>query len=95
MTDKQFKEDLVTLDIPFDDAEYPSIRSVNLKFKKLAKVKHPDKPGGTNEDFQKLIAAYRRVIEYLEKAPTDTVDKEDDDHFEKEFFMRSNFPKEN
>ena len=57
MMTKEFKEDLAILEIDCDNNENPSIRFVNLKFKRLALIKHPDKPGGTKEEFQVLINA--------------------------------------
>ena len=93
---QNIKEELKILDIECKEDEVLSIRSVNLKFKKLAKVRHPDKPGGTKEDFQMLLNAYRRVIKHLEEVHLEGNDIEvNDDHYEKEFFMRCNFPKEN
>jgi hypothetical protein len=88
------KEDLEVLDIESKVEETLSIQYVNQKFKQLAKIKHPDKPGGTKEDFQVLLNAYRRVIKYLEEVNAENI-VVNDDHYEKEFFMRSNFPKEN
>ena len=95
---QEYREDLVILEIDFDENENPSIRFVNLKFKKLALIKHPDKPGGTKEEFQVLINAYRRVIKYLEETDSQKANYDeanDEAHYEKEFFMRSNFPREN
>ena len=88
------KEDLEILNIELGKEEQLTIRFVNLTFKRHARIKHPDKPGGTKEEFQVLINAYRRVIKYLEEVKLDDI-VVNDDHFEKEFFMRSNFPKEN
>ena len=61
-----------------------------MKYKKLAKEKHPDKAGGNTEDFQVLQGAYRRVIHYLEGLLKD----EPYEDFEKDFFMKNNLTKE-
>ena len=96
MADEQINDDFRMLDISDDDRQNITIRCVHLKFKKLAKSRHPDKPGGTNEDFKALIGAYRRLIKHLEGGlSNESDDIEDDVHYEKEFFMRSNFPKQN
>ena len=38
---------------------------VTTKYKRMAKVVHPDK-GGNDCDFQELLNAYRRVVRYVE-----------------------------
>ena len=58
-----FKDDLKKLDIS-EDQELTK-RYVTGKYKKMAKILHPDKVGGTNEDFQELQLSYCRLIDYI------------------------------
>jgi hypothetical protein len=88
-TEEQLKKDLVTLSI--ETWDNLSIRFVTLKYKRLAKERHPDREGGNKGEFQDLQNAYKRVIAYLE----DAMDVEESDiDFEKEFFMKHNIMKE-
>jgi hypothetical protein len=93
MISESFKEDLALLEIVLEENKLPSLRFVNLKFKKLAKIHHPDK-GGKKEEFQIILNAYRSAVKHLEDVVNGEVE-DDDAHFEKEFFKRNNFPKEN
>ena len=86
MSESQLKKDCETLDI--EDIENITIKHVTAKYKKLAKLRHPDREGGTTEGFQVLQSAYKRVIRYLEQ--NDAID----DDYEKEFFMEHNVCKE-
>ena len=61
---------------------------MTAKYKKLAKLRHPDREGGTTEGFQVLQSAYKRIIRYLEQ--NDAID----DDYEKDFFMEHNVCKE-
>ena len=87
----QIKDDLEVLEI--DITQELNIRYVTLKYKKLAKVVHPDRKGGDKCKFQELLNAYKKVISYIE----DNMKNEDDmeeDNFEKDFFMKHNMMKE-
>ena len=84
-SEKQKKEDLAVFDIKEDT--HLSSEWLTSKFKKLAKIHHPDK-GGTKEAFQKLQNAYDRLTAMTEKCES----KETDSNYEKEFFKTSNFP---
>ena len=66
-TNEQFEKDLETLKIEIIDKCKITKRFVTAKYKRLAKITHPDKPGGVKELFQELLDAYRRVIKYLEE----------------------------
>ena len=85
----QLKKDLETLSI--ETWDNLTIRFVTLKYKRLAKERHPDREGGDKSEFQDLQNAYKRVIAYLEE----TMDVEETDiDFEKEFFTKHNIMKE-
>ena len=88
-TREQFEKDLETLKIERDENCKISKKFVTTKYKILAKVTHPDKPGGVKEVFQEILDAYRRIIKYIEDEEND--DSEAD--FEAEFFKRHNFMK--
>ena len=65
MTDNtQFKKDLETLTI--DENAVLTVKFVTAKYKKLAKIRHPDREGGITSEFQELQSAYKRVINFLE-----------------------------
>ena len=84
----QLKEDLAILGIK--PGSNLTSRLLTISFKKLAKIHHPDKSGGTKEAFQKLQNAYDRLTAMIEGVPDD----ESIDDYEKEFFKTSNFPLE-
>ena len=60
----------------------------------MARVRHPDKPGGNTIAFQELLNAYRRIIDYIEGNKRREAFEADDGDFETEFFMKHNFMKE-
>ena len=84
---EEIKDDLKVLGI--DISQEISKQFVTAKFRQLAKLKHPDKPGGNKEKFQLLDIAYKRIIQFIENV----TDKDNED-LETEFFMRNNFMKE-
>ena len=90
-SDYQLKEDLATLNI--HDGTNLTSSLVNAKYKKLAKVCHPDKKGGEKEAFQKLHNAYQRLIAMIDDNSSGDADTDVDD-YEKAFFTTSNFPLE-
>ena len=90
-SESQFKEDLVILDI--NDGTNLTSEFVTSKYKKRAKICHPDKKGGTKEAFQKLQNAYDRISAKIEDDLCGD-SKADDNDYEKEFFRTSNFPLE-
>ena len=88
---KQLKDDLKTLDIGENQILTKSY--VNSKYKKMAKIVHPDK-GGTDIDFQDLKNAYCRIIEYIENNQEKEAYEEEDNDYETEFFKKHNVLKE-
>ena len=69
------------------DEQVITKKYITAKYKRLAKITHPDKPGGDKEAFQELLNTYRRLIKYLEE------EKGAEDDFESEFFKKHNFMK--
>ena len=53
---------LVTLGFDKNIKELPKMREVMKKFYKLCLKTHPDKPGGSKEEFQKIEEAVKWVI---------------------------------
>ena len=84
----QFKQDLAVLEIKVGATL--TIRYVTEKFRRLAKIHHPDRPGGDKETFQKLHNAYLRLLATL----NDNLPENIDDIHIKEFFKKTNFPLE-
>ena len=85
MLNEQLIKDCETLDI--QDIEKLTVRCLTLKYKKLAKQRHPDREGGNTVDFQDLQNAYKRIIKHLEGDDEGVVGEDD---IEKEFFTKHN-----
>ena len=83
-------EDLKILDI--SEVEKITTRFVTMKFRRLAKQRHPDKAGGQKESFQELQEAYKRIIKYLEENMEEEAEYEED--YERDFFMKNNIMRE-
>ena len=63
----------------FEDptVELLKMKTIASQYRKMSRIKHPDKPGGRKEDFQKLKAAYERLGEIIENTPQEDLnDKE-------------------
>ena len=89
---EQFKDDLNLLDI--GEEQELTKRYVTGKYKKKAKLMHPDKLGGKKEDFQDLYNAYCRLLEYIEDNQTKEAYEEEEEDYETEFFKKHNVLKE-
>ena len=83
----EIKDDLAVLGI--DISQKITKEYVKAKFRKLAKLTHPDKKGGNTEHFQVLHNAFKKIIKFIEETSED-----EDLDFETEFFMKNNFMKE-
>ena len=80
--------------LQIDQTQNINVRFVTLKYKKLAKMRHPDKLGGTKCDFQKLSEAYKKVIKFLEETQKYEKFEQKERDFETEFFIKYNIMKE-
>ena len=85
---EQLKKDLEVMEI--SEVENLTTRFVTAKYRRLAKERHPDRDGGNTGVFQELQGAYKRIIRYLEELEN----YEEEEDFEKEFFMKNNIMKE-
>ena len=88
---EQFKDDLKMLEIGED--QNLTKRYVTGKYKKMAKIMHPDK-GGTKNDFQELQNAYNRIIKYIEEHQNKEAYEEEENDYKTEFFKKHNILKE-
>ena len=70
------------------------IKIIAKQFRKMSKVKHPDKPGGVTEEFQELRAAYEKLGDIITSSPQEDP-KDDEETNAREIFKRYNFAKEN
>ena len=86
-SENQVKLDLLTLEI--EEGRKLTSRVLTSAFKRLAKIFHPDKKGGTKEEFQNLQNAYNRLAAMVVDG-----NDESDENYEAEFFKKSNFPLE-
>ena len=91
-SNESIKEYLSILQI--DNGQVLTKSYVTAKYKKLAKIKHPDKQGGTKCAFQELSEAYKNVIKFIEKNQEYEKYEEQERDFETEFFMKNNIMKE-
>ena len=87
----QIKDDLALLEI--DENQELTIRYVTVKYKRLAKVVHPDRVRGDKCKFQEIQNAYKRIINYIEENQKMEDDIGEDD-YEKDFFVKHNIMKE-
>jgi DnaJ-class molecular chaperone len=51
-------------------ARCPKMKDIVRMFRRTALKKHPDKPGGSTQEFQKLQEAFRKAGQYLEEVKT-------------------------
>ena len=75
----------------------PKMKDVVKMFRRTALKKHPDKPGGSTQEFQQLQEAFRKAGQYLENAKMqkNVVEKEEEEDVEesaarklfKEFYL--------
>jgi hypothetical protein len=91
MMSEQVKKDMKTLRI--EDDQTLTTKFVTAKYKQLAKERHPDREGGSTEEFQELQNAYRRMINFIEETEGINVNEEETD-FETDVFMKNNVMKE-
>ena len=105
MKNQVISELLCVLEIDKDISNV-SIRDINVAFRRLALIVHPDKAEGGDISektaaFQKLRSAYERLKKYLEEnvqtkaADLQTNDEEEEDIFFKDNFDKFNFSSEN
>ena len=76
--------------LEIDSSQRLTIRYVTQKYKEIARMVHPDKPGGDTGEFQEILQAYRNIIQLLEN---DTESKNKEHDYETQFFMKNNFMK--
>ena len=82
------------------DISNVSVRDVNVAFRKLAKVMHPDKAGGEKTaQFQELLATYNKLKEYFKEKNNlkdeDIFENDYEERFFRDIFERFNFPSAN
>ena len=88
-----------------DDISNVTIRDLNVAFRKLALVLHPDKADEDEKEektaaFKTLRAAYEKLKTYLEEEPdypdcNETAEVNDEEVFFKDNFDKFNFPYQN
>ena len=61
-----------------ESGKVPKMKEVRKQFLKLANIRHPDKPNGTDELMKELLNAYQKVGKFLEEMkPEDMNDEEE------------------
>merc|ERR1712015_499170 len=78
--DSEFWTFLRVLGFQEEGSGCPKMKDVVKMFRRTALKKHPDKPGGSTQEFQQLQEAFRKAGQFLEKAkPPKNVGKEEED----------------
>ena len=67
MKPEEVKKCLNTMDMVEDKYEKVSVKQVTNQYKKLAKERHQDKPGGNKDAFQELQGAFKAILAHLEE----------------------------
>ena len=70
------------------------MKIISSQYKKMSLIKHPDKKGGTKEDFQELLAAYEKLGKIISDSPQEDP-KDEEETSARELFNTFNFAKEN
>ena len=70
------------------------MKELNAQYRKLSLVRHPDKPGGTKEDFQELLNAYHAIGRLIEEGINENP-ADNDEVVARNLFKQFNFEKEN
>ena len=69
---------LTIMGLQDQNLKHLKMKTLNSQMRKLALLKHPDKPGGKKEDFQELMNAYENLGKIIEETvPEDTKDHEE------------------
>ena len=62
------KEYLSILGFNVDELqEFPKMKDVRAQFLRLALIKHPDKPNGSEKEMKELLKAYKVVGKHIEE----------------------------
>jgi hypothetical protein len=77
--ERKMKEYLSTLGFDVDGLqEFPKMKEVRSNFLRLAMIRHPDKPNGTEKAMKELLKAYKLVGKQIEEMDTEVVDDPDE-----------------
>ena len=93
MTD-EIRKLLVILGFDKDIKSIPLMKEVRRNFLKLAILKHPDKPGGVNADFQQLKDAYDKIGKVIQETKQDDLE-DTEETVARKLFRETNFEKIN
>ena len=82
--DSEFWTFLRVLGFQEEASGCPKMKDVVKMFRRTALKKHPDKPGGSTQEFQQLQEAFRKAGQYLENAKLqkNIVEKEEEEDVE-------------
>ena len=69
----------------FDLTSVPKMKDVVKMFRKMALKKHPDKPGGSTEEFQILQEAFLKVGSHIESQQNENVNDSSKDSNSEDF----------
>ena len=95
----EYQSDIQTLGLKIDLNSLPKLKHINSQYRQESRKCHPDKSGGSKEDFQNLNKAFIRLSTFIAKLPNDDDDDENKDDEEnvrlREFFQKFNDIKQN
>ena len=69
----------------FDLTSVPKMKDVVKMFRKMALKKHPDKPGGSTEEFQVLQEAFLKIGSHIESQQNENVNNSSKDSNSEDF----------
>ena len=85
------KDYLSILGFLVDDLqEFPKMKEIRAQFLKLALIKHPDKPNGSEKEMKELLKAYKLVGKHIEEMGSEVKD-DPEEHEARRNFKDFNF----
>ena len=92
--DSQVLKWLTIMGLEMSEAKHLKMKTLTSQWRKMTLLKHPDKPGGKNEDFLELMEAYENLGKIIEETvPEDSNDM--DEVSARKAFKDVNFTTEN
>ena len=85
---------LIILGFLSPDMKYMKMTILSSQWRRMTLSKHPDKPGGSKEEFQELMNAYENLGKIIEQNPPDDLDDQEEVKARKAF-RDVNFTTEN
>ena len=85
---------LIIMGFKTPDMKYMKMKILSSQWRMMSRMKHPDKPGGTEEDFKELNNAYENLGKIIQETPQEDQNDEEETKARKAF-SDVNFTTEN